>query len=63
LLSIKFLPLTHLNTMEVKGITIHKSRYDVKEIPDKLQSFLQPHGAPIYARINQQAEANNSLLH
>gem|GEM_PF-5878042 len=49
--------------MEVKGITIHKSRYDVKEIPDKLQSFLQPHGAPIYARINQQAEANNSLLH
>ncbi|MDN3656127.1 DUF302 domain-containing protein [Ferruginibacter paludis] len=49
--------------MEAKGVTIHKSKFGVKETIDKLQSFLQQHGATIYVRINQQAEANKSGLH
>ena len=59
----RVLPLQQLNIMEAKGVTIHKSKYAVKETIDKLQLFLQQHGATIYIRINQQAEANNSGLH
>ncbi|MEO8415446.1 MAG: DUF302 domain-containing protein [Ginsengibacter sp.] len=40
-----------------KGIAIFQSQYSVKETIDRLQSFLQEHGATIYARIDQQVEA------
>ena len=56
----KFIPSKYLNTMEAKGITIRKSKYAVKETIDSIQSFLQQHGATVYARINQQAEVNNA---
>jgi uncharacterized protein (DUF302 family) len=38
------------------GVIIQPSPYPVKETIDRLQSFLQQHGATIYARIDQQAE-------
>jgi uncharacterized protein (DUF302 family) len=56
----KLLPLKYLNTMIPKGVTIRKSKYTVKETIDRLHSFLQEHGATVYARINQQAEVNNA---
>lgn len=46
--------------MEAKGVTIRKSKYAVKETIDRIQSFVQQHGATVYARINQQAEVNNN---
>jgi uncharacterized protein (DUF302 family) len=42
--------------MNTKGIIIQPSAYPVKETIDRLQAFLQQHGATIYARIDQQAE-------
>lgn len=51
--------------MNPNGITIRPSPYSVKETIDRLQTFLQQHGATIYARIDQQAEvakAGQSLL-
>jgi uncharacterized protein (DUF302 family) len=49
--------------MTPKGITIRPSQYTVKETIDRLQEFLQRHGATIYARIDQQAEVNNTGQH
>jgi len=46
--------------METKGITTLSSKYTVKETIDRLQALLQQKGVTIYARINQQAEANNA---
>jgi uncharacterized protein (DUF302 family) len=46
--------------MTPNGIIIHASPFPVKETIDRLQSFLQQHGATIYARIDQQAEINNT---
>jgi uncharacterized protein (DUF302 family) len=46
--------------MEAKGVVIRTSTYSVKETVDRLQVFLQQHGATVYARINQQAEVNNT---
>jgi uncharacterized protein (DUF302 family) len=43
--------------MNPKGVNIYASPYSVKETIDRLQAFLQQHGATIYARIDQQAEA------
>jgi len=42
--------------MNPKGVNIRQSAYPVKETIDLLQSFLQQHGATIYARIDQQDE-------
>ena len=42
--------------MDPKGIIIQSSLYTVKETIDRLEAFLQQHGATIYARIDQQAE-------
>jgi len=42
--------------MDYKGITVRPSPYPVKETIDRLQEFLQQHGATIYARIDQQEE-------
>jgi uncharacterized protein (DUF302 family) len=42
--------------MDPKGVIIHQSPYPVKETIDRLQAFLQQHGATIYVRIDQQAE-------
>jgi len=46
--------------MNPKGVIITQSPWPVKETIDRLQAFLIQHGATIYARINQQAEANNA---
>jgi len=43
-----------------KGVIIHPSPYSVKETIDRLQAFLQQHGATIYARIDQQDELQKS---
>jgi uncharacterized protein (DUF302 family) len=45
-----------------KGIHIYPSPYPVKETIDRLQEFLQQHGATIYARIDQQAEVQRAGL-
>ena len=42
--------------MNPKGVIIRQSNYSVKETIDRLEKFLQQHGATIYARIDQQAE-------
>ncbi|MBC7935555.1 MAG: DUF302 domain-containing protein [Rhizobacter sp.] len=49
--------------MKAKGVTIRKSKYAVKETIDRLQSFIEQHGATTYARINQQEEVNNTGGH
>jgi uncharacterized protein (DUF302 family) len=46
--------------MNPEGIIIHESPYPVKETIDRLQNFLQQHGATIYARIDQQAEVQKA---
>jgi len=46
--------------MDTKGIIILESKYVVKETIDRLQALLQQKGVTIYARIDQQAEANNA---
>ena len=45
--------------MNPKGIDVRRSIYSVKETIDRLEKFLLQHGATIYARIDQQKEANN----
>ncbi len=42
--------------MDPNGVITKPSPYSVKESIDRLQAFLQQHGATIYARIDQQAE-------
>jgi len=42
--------------MNPKGVTILPSPFPVKETIDRIQAFLQQHGATIYARIDQQDE-------
>ena len=42
--------------MNPKGVITRQSPYPVKETIDRLQAFLQAHGATIYLRIDQQAE-------
>ena len=54
------MPGLKCNAMDIKGITICASRYSVKETIDRIQSTLQEKGVTIYARIDQQAEANNA---
>lgn len=46
--------------MDAAGVIIQTSPYSVKETIDRIQAFLQQKGATIYARIDQQAEANNT---
>jgi uncharacterized protein (DUF302 family) len=46
--------------MNQNGVVIRRSAYMVKETMDRLQSFLQQHGATIYARIDQQAEVQKA---
>ena len=46
--------------MNTKGVKIYPSTYPVKETIDRLQAFLQQHGATIYARIDQQAEVQKA---
>src|SRR6201995_3115556 len=46
--------------MNPKGINIYPSPYPVKETTDRLERFLQQHGATIYARIDQQAEVQKA---
>jgi len=48
--------------MNLEGIVIYVSKYSVKETIDRLQEFLQQHGATIYARIDQQAEVQKAGL-
>jgi uncharacterized protein (DUF302 family) len=43
-----------------QGIITRQSPYSVKETIDRLQAFLEQHGATIYARINQQAEVEKA---
>jgi uncharacterized protein (DUF302 family) len=45
--------------MNPKGIITIQSKYSVNETINRLVSFLQQHGATIYARIDQQAELAN----
>lgn len=45
-----------------KGVIIQPSPYPVKETIDRLEAFLQQHGATIYARINQQDELQKAGL-
>ena len=42
--------------MNPKGVITRPSPFTVKETIDRLQTFLQQHGATIYARIDQQNE-------
>jgi uncharacterized protein (DUF302 family) len=42
--------------MNPEGVNIYSSKYSVKETIDRLQRFLEEHGATIYARIDQQDE-------
>jgi uncharacterized protein (DUF302 family) len=42
--------------MNPKGVNIYASKYSVRETTDRLQQFLEEHGATIYARIDQQDE-------
>ncbi len=49
--------------MNPEGIIIRPSQYSVKETIDRLQTFLQAHGATLYARINQQSEVNKAGQH
>jgi uncharacterized protein (DUF302 family) len=46
--------------MNPEGVNIYESQYPVKETIDRLQAFLQQHGATIYARIDQQAEVRKA---
>jgi uncharacterized protein (DUF302 family) len=42
--------------MNPNGLNIYPGKYSVKETIDRLQKFLEQHGATIYARIDQQDE-------
>jgi uncharacterized protein (DUF302 family) len=46
--------------MNSQGIITRQSPYPVKETIDRLQTFLEQHGATIYARIDQQAEVQKA---
>ena len=46
--------------MNPNGVVVRPSAYTVNETIDRLQFFLQQHGATIYARINQQAEVQKA---
>lgn len=46
--------------MNPQGIITRQSNYSVKETIDRLQTFLEQHGATIYARIDQQAEVQKA---
>ena len=48
--------------MNPEGVITRESKYSVKESVDRLQAFLQQHGATIYARIDQQAEVQKAGL-
>jgi uncharacterized protein (DUF302 family) len=48
--------------MNPNGVVTRQSPYPVNETIDRLQNFLQQHGATIYARIDQQAEVQNAGL-
>ena len=48
--------------MSPEGVITRESKYSVKETIDRLQAFLQQHGATIYARIDQQAEVQKAGL-
>lgn len=48
--------------MNPEGVITRESKYSVKETIDRLQAFLEQHGATIYARINQQAEVQKAGL-
>src|SRR5689334_22855087 len=43
-----------------KGVIVHLSPYTVNDTMNRLASFLQEHGATIYARIDQQAEVRSA---
>lgn len=45
-----------------EGVNTRQSKFSVKETIDRLQAFLQQHGATIYARIDQQAEVQKQGL-
>ncbi|HWB26948.1 MAG TPA: DUF302 domain-containing protein [Chitinophagaceae bacterium] len=46
--------------MNPNGVVVFPSHYSVKETIDRLQAFLLQRGVTIYARIDQQAEVNNT---
>jgi uncharacterized protein (DUF302 family) len=46
--------------MDITGAIVRSSEYTVKETINRLQAFLEKKGVTIYARIDQQAEANNA---
>jgi len=46
--------------MNPNGVVVRPSAYTVNETIDRLQQFLQQHGATVYARINQQAEVQKA---
>ncbi len=46
--------------MNPEGVVIRPSPFSVKETIDRLAAFLQTHGATVYARIDQQAEVQNT---
>lgn len=48
--------------MNPEGVSTYESKYPVKETIDRLQAFLQQHGATIYARIDQQDEVQKAGL-
>ena len=48
--------------MNPESVITRESKYSVKESIDRLQEFLQQHGATIYARIDQQAEVQKAGL-
>ena len=46
--------------MDFKNIIIRQSTTSVKDTMDRIQTFFSQHGATIYARINQQTEAEKN---
>jgi uncharacterized protein (DUF302 family) len=57
-LKAEFLTLKKVNAMQdVKGLVSLLSRYDVKKTIDVLEAALHAKGVTIFARIDQQAEA------
>jgi uncharacterized protein (DUF302 family) len=48
--------------MSPNGVIVRSSPFTVKETIDRLEAFLQQHGATIYARINQQNELQKAGL-
>jgi len=44
--------------MDPKGVSIRPSPFSVKETINRLEQFLRQQGATVYARIDQQTEAN-----